>query len=207
MIDQFFTPEPLARRIVEWVKVRPGMRVLEPSAGAGVFVRLLREQGVRVCAVEQDHRLCEKLAAEFDGDRDVMVRRADFEQLRPPGEKGFDLVVMNPPYGSRKLGTAGMAVRHVALALEHAPRVVALAAASFEHTVEAFKLVFSKAFVSRRVALVGRPRFEGPDDKGETPKRDYAVLELYRRDAAIGRGPDPSVATERWLMNHRGAKE
>lgn len=212
-LDQYFTQQKLAQRIVEWARIEPGSRVLEPEAGGGAFVdELLKVQDVRVTAVEIDKRHARKLSRKYDGHvlRDstkgvrsrVEVVHTDFLTMKPrEGKKlPFGCAVMNPPYGSRKNGTVGLAARHVAHALKFTPRVVALVASAFEHGTKNETNLFSFAQVTRRVVLISRPGFDGPDSNGEEPRRDYVVLELMRKPEIFSDYPITNlmVETERW---------
>lgn len=106
----FPTPRDLADRLVAALDLKPGDRVLEPSAGKGDLVDalLLAEPGLReVVAVELQHELAEVLSAKYAGRTYgkaepaaragfVVVLREDFMglQLQPD----FDAVAMNPPF-------------------------------------------------------------------------------------------------------------
>jgi protein-L-isoaspartate O-methyltransferase len=96
----FPTPASLAARMVELADIKPGARVLEPSAGTG---RLLGAMGGRMfghnpergaaVAVEINQALADRLRSEFPLTR---VHCADFLQWGA-GEQ-FDAIVMNPPF-------------------------------------------------------------------------------------------------------------
>lgn len=97
----FPTPNDLAERMVALAEIKPGMRVLEPSAGTG---RLLGAMGGRmfahspergeVVAVEINQSLADRLKPEFPL---TDVRCADFLQCN--GDLGtFDRIIMNPPF-------------------------------------------------------------------------------------------------------------
>lgn len=213
MQDQYFTRSQLAQRIVTWAEVAHGSRLCEPSAGDGSFVfPLLALPGVQVTAVELDPKMVRRLngkLAKLDAEQQARCKvvRGDFTKFKvQPGAKRlpFDLMVMNPPYGSRKLGTVGLAARHVAHALRFAPRVVTLVAGAFEFGTTNEDSLFKDAFITRRIVLVRRPEFDGPSDKGEGARRDYVVLELVRKET-LG-GIQPAVVTERWLIDDEQKK-
>lgn len=90
----FPTPPALARRMVELADVRPGHRVLEPSAGSGRLLQAL-PTGCDVTAVEINPTLARQIGA----------RCADFLSLAPVAD--FDRIVMNPPF------TNAQDVRHI----------------------------------------------------------------------------------------------
>lgn len=83
----FPTPPALARRMVELADVRPGHRVLEPSAGTGRLLAAL-PPGCDVTAVEINPTLARQIGA----------RCADFLSLTPDALGRFDHIVMNPPF-------------------------------------------------------------------------------------------------------------
>jgi len=90
----FPTPPEVATRLVSLADIRPGHRVLEPSAGTGSLVRAIRESHPEadVTAVEVNTRL----AAALSG----MVRRVECADFLTIGENlgEYDRVVMNPPF-------------------------------------------------------------------------------------------------------------
>ena len=96
----FYTPPVLASWCVAWA-VERGARVLEPSAGDGVFVRessVKSGGGGSVVGIELDHGEAEKIRAlSLDN---VQIHTGDvFSWYRPEGMDGaFDAVVGNPPF-------------------------------------------------------------------------------------------------------------
>ncbi len=93
----FPTPRDLAARMVGMSCVTPEMRVLEPSAGTGSILRALFTGSAipptQITAIEIRPALAEALRAAWPG---VNVRCSDF--LETVDERGFDLVLMNPPF-------------------------------------------------------------------------------------------------------------
>ena len=110
-LDRYDTPAGLCAAVVRALALEPGLRVLEPSVGAGHWVRPLEDAGCTVFANDLDPE-AEGLALVPPERRWV----GPFEQL-DPGQR-FDLVVMNPPFSAIDA--------HLARALELAPRVVLL---------------------------------------------------------------------------------
>lgn len=106
----FETPFPLAVLMTRVSGVRPGDRMLEPSAGRGNLMRFLPD-GVEVTAVEQRTDNADELARRFPKAR---LERGDFlaKQLGR-----FDVVAMNPPF-ERKNGVGAQDVAHVLRAYE-----------------------------------------------------------------------------------------
>ncbi|WP_051856126.1 methyltransferase [Streptomyces sp. NRRL S-1868] len=104
--SQYFpTPSPVVERLIDLAALRPGMRVLEPSAGSGAIADALRAAGAECECIERDPGYAAMLT---DGGH--AVRAADFLAVPPAAE--FDRVVMNPPF------TRGADIQHV----EHAIR-------------------------------------------------------------------------------------
>ena len=118
-IDYYPTAEPLGFKMVEWAEIRPGEKVLEPSAGHGAIARFFPDSTNRH-AVEPSNELAGRLALNAT---DVQIHETRFESYHI-GNK-FDVIVMNPPFG-----TAGKtAMDHLVKATQHlrqGGRIVAL---------------------------------------------------------------------------------
>jgi hypothetical protein len=103
-IPGFFpTPKPLISKMLGVAEIRPGMKVLEPSAGKGDIADAIREQGVKPDVVEISGALRPILEAKghnLVGDN----------FLAHTGE--YDRIVMNPPFEK------GQEIDHVRLAYE-----------------------------------------------------------------------------------------
>ncbi len=88
----FPTPPELARQMIELAEIRPGDRVLEPSAGTGALLELVPGDTCRI-AVEINRALADRPRLRQLAE----VRCADFLQCN--GDLGtFDRVLMNPPF-------------------------------------------------------------------------------------------------------------
>jgi hypothetical protein len=91
----FPTPATLATEMVNRAYVTAGMRVLEPSAGAGHIATAARDAGASVKCVELNYDLYHFLLAQgFD------VEQADF--LWWYADRQYDAVLMNPPFDDGK---------------------------------------------------------------------------------------------------------
>lgn len=105
---QYFpTPAPVVERLVELAQLKPGMLVLEPSAGSGAIATAAASRGATVDCIERDPGYAAVL---IDTGTAHHVQVADF--LAVPAQPQYDRVVMNPPF------TRGTDVAHV----EHALR-------------------------------------------------------------------------------------
>lgn len=117
--DYFATPEPVGFKMVEWANIKPGDKVLEPSAGHGAIARFFPAQS-DVTMVEPSYDLSQR-AALANGTARIINGR--FEDLSRANK--FDAIVMNPPFG-----TGGKtAYEHLAKAAKHlrqGGRIVAL---------------------------------------------------------------------------------
>jgi protein-L-isoaspartate O-methyltransferase len=94
-VDFFPTPKPLAATMAEMAGIKPGMTVLEPSAGNGHLADAARAAGATVDAVEISSALKDVLRAKGHN-----IVGDDFESFDPG--KQYDAVIMNPPFSDRK---------------------------------------------------------------------------------------------------------
>jgi predicted RNA methylase len=88
----FQTPEPLVEVMLNLANIQKGMRVLEPSAGAGAIARALRSRGAELVCFEYNYMLAKLLEAQ-----NISATRGDFLTALP-GQLPIDAVVMNPPF-------------------------------------------------------------------------------------------------------------
>ena len=91
-IDYFATPEPIGYKMVEWAHLKPGDRVLEPSAGHGAIARFFPDT-VDAKAIEPSNDLSSKLTVNTT----AQVIRGRFEDHNAVNK--YDCVLMNPPFG------------------------------------------------------------------------------------------------------------
>ncbi len=85
---QYFTPEVVADFMIELANISKNSKILEPSCGEGIFLKLLQNKGYKnVTAFEID----EELAREFS-----CVYYESFVSANI--ENKFDLIIGNPPY-------------------------------------------------------------------------------------------------------------
>lgn len=115
-VDFFPTPKTLAARLVEMADIKPGMRVLEPSAGKGDIAEAVKAiaPDAKIETVEMSHKLQELLKLKgFD------VVGSDF--MDHTGE--YDRIVMNPPFSK---GMDVDHVRHAYALLKPGGRIVAI---------------------------------------------------------------------------------
>lgn len=120
---QFFTPQGAVRLLVDLVDPAPGERVIDPACGAGGFIsytaRRLAKQGVsadtisrNLVGIEKDSYLA-RLARAHVGLVTLGAARiycadslawtpSNGSQMLPEAEVGtFDVVLANPPFGSK----------------------------------------------------------------------------------------------------------
>jgi len=94
---QFFTPEPIAQIMTDWVCQPSPKTLLDPSVGPGVFLRLARQNHavVGVTGVDVDPLALAAATAVLAG-ADVKLIQHDF--LTWTDNVQFDAIVANPPY-------------------------------------------------------------------------------------------------------------
>jgi len=117
-LQQFSTPPAQAFVVVAAAAIRPGMNVLEPSAGTGNLAVLARIAGGHVETNEIDPRRSELLA--MQGSWVTAVDAERLNNLLAP-DKSFDAIVMNPPFSATGGRVAGhntkFGARHIEQAL------------------------------------------------------------------------------------------
>lgn len=96
-MDQFSTPAPLAAIVVLAAQVRPGDRVLEPSAGVGLVAAVAAACGGALTLNELSGRRAGLLDGLFPGAVRARLDGAHLGDLLPDAG-GFHAVVMNPPF-------------------------------------------------------------------------------------------------------------
>lgn len=104
-LQAFYTPTEVADFVIGLANIRPGMSVLEPSAGEGALALPAKAAGAAVLCVEKDRATFDRLVAA--GGEGVCM---DF--LSYGADVQFDRVVMNPPF------TGGQDVAHVTHAFD-----------------------------------------------------------------------------------------
>lgn len=94
---QFFTPEPIAQLMTDWVFQRSPETLLDPSVGPGVFLRLARQNhaAIDMTGVDVDPLALAAATAVLAGG-DVKLIQHDF--LTWTDNAQFDAIVANPPY-------------------------------------------------------------------------------------------------------------
>ncbi|MFH8531584.1 methyltransferase [Streptomyces tendae] len=105
---QYFpTPAAVVQRVIDLAAIKPGMEVLEPSAGSGAIATAAAKAGAVVDCIERDPGYAAVLA---DTGLARTLTVADF--LTVPAQPRYDRIVANPPF------TKGADMQHV----EHALR-------------------------------------------------------------------------------------
>lgn len=90
----FPTPAPIVQQLLDHARIKPGMRVLEPSAGRGAIALAAAQAGAVVDCVEIQPSHADALRDAHHTDITVIV--ADFLATHP--QPVYDRVVMNPPF-------------------------------------------------------------------------------------------------------------
>lgn len=125
-LDYFPTPPAVVERMIVRAGLRAGMTVLEPSAGEGHIAQYLDElsMGIIVDCVELDP----ERAAALRG-LGLCVHEGDFLAYQT---KGYDRVLMNPPFTSREDPLVYIAhIQHAFSLLRPGGRLVAIAPGGF----------------------------------------------------------------------------
>lgn len=94
---QFFTPEPVAQLMIDWVfQVHP-VTILDPSVGPGVFLRLIGREhhATKLLGIDVDPVVLAAARATLGLDSADVIAH-DF--LTWPDDRKFDGILSNPPY-------------------------------------------------------------------------------------------------------------
>lgn len=126
---QFFSSEAVADKVIDLAELRPGMLVLEPSAGSGMLAKAARAAGGEVHCIEMQSGLAHELRA-LHGFQEV--RTMDFLSMAP--QPRFDRIVMNPPFDR---GRDCDHVRHAYGFLKPGGKLVAVMSARAEFGTDA----------------------------------------------------------------------
>ena len=89
----FPTPKPVVSQLIAIAEVKPGMTVLEPSAGQGSISDVLYDMGCLVFMIEN---LPDNWSALEKKGKGLLLAQMDFMEYEPTMQ--FDRVIMNPPF-------------------------------------------------------------------------------------------------------------
>lgn len=155
----FPTPPEIAAQMVKLADIKPGMSVLEPSAGTGNLIKaiLAEEPTAHVHAIEINHTLCKNLESLLPLEH---VDQYDFLEIDgpicPDAEQGFDRVIMNPPFEN---GADIKHIKHALTMLKPGGRLVALCAngsrqqAAFKETADQWEVLPAGSFASQGTSV------------------------------------------------------
>ena len=201
-IDFFPTPKALADRLVQEADIRPGMRVLEPSAGKGDLADAARDAGAQVDTVEMSPTLQALLSAKGHN-----VVGSDFNDFQPA--EGYDRIIMNPPFSK------GQDAAHIERAygmLKPGGRLVAISgegvhfrgdsqAAAFRDWLDAhgavveklpegsFKSAFRPTGVNTRLVVIDKPEASAPEVASAVAQEPKAPPPLTEQQRATASAP------------------
>jgi len=97
----FYTPDTLINYMVAYARDRiVPLNILEPSAGDGRFVPLLKEFNCPITLIELEKTKTDILHEIFDNECEIIG--SDFLNYAIKHDKKYDLIIGNPPYISKK---------------------------------------------------------------------------------------------------------
>lgn len=202
--DAHMTEPAVAAACVSLLPIKPGDRVLEPSAGTGVWLDALGSvhgYDLDVTACEVQGRYQDELQAQLDRFERARLYHRRFEDLmvRPPEGggrgKGYDWIIGNPPYSS-----AESHVRHSMFLLRQGGWLAFLLRLNFRAT-GGRRPLFRTYRHSYSYVLEERPSFSGD---GETDATEYSLF-VWQRSSVPARTSEDSFSwkNERHLSEDR----
>ncbi len=96
---QFFTPEPIAKLMVDWLLEVKGMSsLLEPAFGLGVFTRrvLIQRKNIAITGFDIDNVIFNTAKDNFQENSNLKLHFEDY--LFNDWNSKYDAIVCNPPY-------------------------------------------------------------------------------------------------------------
>ncbi len=178
-LSQWFSPPSVSDIVADMVCPTPTMRVLEPAAGNGALLRALvsdvPEESLdpaNVTTHEIDPRWVAKLRS--DGWNCI---EGDYLEAPPPAEL-YDECVMNSPFEK------GLDLRFLVKAMDESRAVTAVLRLNALCGVKRVEQVWEReGWAPRFLAFFGRrPPFDGGSDSDSSPRHDFCVARLERRD-------------------------
>ena len=101
-LGQFFTPEPIALLMADWVCANDPTSILDPAVGAGAFPRAISERlssPVRMVCVDVDPAAISfTKAGEIAAASQILMESRLGDFLTMPFNEIFDAIIANPPY-------------------------------------------------------------------------------------------------------------
>lgn len=200
-LSQWHTDPRLARKLWRWAnRYEQPRTVLEPAAGHGALIRPILDEPfacTSVVMLDIDPRTRGPLEELCDRARERSVGLYFETECMDFLERGksrfaaqrFDLALENPPYEE------GRAEEFILHSLAVAERVVGIFKASLHHSASRYRMLWSRARVTREAKLATRPSFgrgESGTKQGET---DFVALEIKRLH------PNEDMTAERWILS------
>jgi predicted RNA methylase len=188
-ISQWFTPPWLAKRAVELLGVKPGMRVLDLGAGAGALSKACIVAGATVTAVEIDPDLAPQLEHVLGGHG--LVEIGDVLTLEL---ERHDLAICNPPW------EADLETRFLRRALELAPKALGIVSGDAHSTPKRFANGWQYMRQLAVEHVVPRPSFNAAGTTGQE-ECDLVLVGPRARPRAPG---EVDLVEVSWLVRPKG---
>lgn len=100
-LGQFFTPEPIARLMADWVAAGNPSLILDPAVGPGVFPRVMAQRlttAARMICVDIDASALDAMRRSFTKSSSIQIEEKVGDFLVLPIAERFDAIIANPPY-------------------------------------------------------------------------------------------------------------
>lgn len=100
-LGQFFTPEPIARLMADWVGANSPSLILDPAVGPGIFPRIMAQRlttAARMICVDIDSSALDIMQRGLSNSSFLQVEEKLGDFLIMPIVDRFDAIIANPPY-------------------------------------------------------------------------------------------------------------
>lgn len=180
---QWFTDPRIARHAAKMLGIRPGLRVLDPCAGAGALTQAIVTAGATPIAIEIDPRFKARLTQIVAPARGAVII-GDFFKVARSRIGPIDAVLMNSPWET------DLETQFLLHALELAPRVLGIVSGDVYHS-RARALAWERMRLLAVDHVAPRPKWSAKG--GGQEECELVLVEPRARPRADGERDDVKV--------------